>query len=90
MSAPARVTYEQLLAAPELASLAVLEAALDVTGVALAAAWPELHDIDMAREHDEPRAALDVLRRAADLVAAVNRYRLVLAVAQHRKHDLPF
>ena len=42
MSAPARVTYEQLLAAPELASLAVLEAVLDVSGVALAAALPEL------------------------------------------------
>ena len=38
MNAPARVTYEQLLAAPELASLAVLEAVLDVAGVALAAA----------------------------------------------------
>jgi hypothetical protein len=89
MSAPARVTYEQLLAAPELASLAVLEAALDVAGVALAAAWPELHDLDMC-DHDEPRAALDVLRRAADLVAAVNRYRLALALADDRTHDLPF
>jgi hypothetical protein len=62
---------------------------LDVAGVALAAAWPELHDIDLCN-HDEPRAAFDVLRRADDLVAAVNRYRLALAVADHRTHDLPF
>ena len=85
-----RPTYEQLVAAPELASLALLEAALYVAGVALAAAWPELHDGEMAREHDEPRAALDILRRAAALAAAVNRYRLVLTVADARQHDLPF
>lgn len=89
MTAAARVTYEQLLVAPELASLAVLEAVLDVASVALAAAWPELHDVDLC-DHDEPRAALDVLRRAADLVAAINRYRLALVVADDRKHDLPF
>lgn len=89
MSAHARVTHEQLLAAPELASLAVLEVVLDVAGVALVAAWPELNDIDLC-DHDEPRAALDVLRRGADLVAAVNRYRLALAIAGDRKHDLPF
>jgi hypothetical protein len=84
-----RVTYEQLVAAPELASLAVLEVSLNVTGVALAAAWPELHDINLC-DHDEPRAALDILRLAADLVAAVNRYRLALAVAHDRQHALPF
>jgi hypothetical protein len=89
LSAPVRVTWEQLLAAPELASLAVLEAALDVAGVALAAAWPELQDIDLC-DHDEPRAALEVLRRAADLVAAVNHYRRALAVADDRNNDLPF
>lgn len=85
-----RLTYEQLVAAPELGSLAVLEAALDVACVALAAAWPELHDIDIACEHDEPRAALEILHRAGHLVAAVNRYRLVLAFADAKKHDLPF
>lgn len=84
-----RVTYEQLLVAPELASLALLETALDVAGVALAASWPELHDIYMC-DHDEPRAALDILRLAGDLVAAINRYRLVLAVAHDRQHALPF
>jgi len=84
-----RVTYEQLLAAPELGSLALLEGALEVTGVALAAAWPELHEIQSC-DHDEPRAALDVLRCAADLVAAINRYRLALVVADNRRYDLPF
>lgn len=85
-----RPTYEQLLAAPELASLALLEAAVDVAHVALAAAWPELHDIDVASEHDEPRAALDVLQRASALVAAINRYRLVLVLAADQQQHLPF
>jgi len=85
-----RPTYEQLLAAPELASLAVLEAVLEITGVALAAAWPELHDLDLACEHDEPRAALEVLQRASDLIAAINRYRLALVRARDRQYDLPF
>lgn len=85
-----RLTCEQLLAAPELASLAVLEAALDVASVALAAAWPELHDIDIACEHDEPRAAFDILLRASNLAAAVNRYRLVLALTHTKQNDLPF
>ena len=31
--------------------------------------------------HDELRAALDILQRAGDLVAAVHRYRLALVVA---------
>jgi hypothetical protein len=85
-----RPTYEQLTRNPELASLALLEAALDVASVALAAAWPELHEIEMAREHEEPRAALDILQLAGDLVAAVDHYRLVLAGADAQRHDLPF
>lgn len=84
-----RVTSEQLLAAPELGSLALLEVALEVTGVALAAAWPELHDIRMCH-HDEPRAALDVLRCADDLLAAVHRYKIALLAADDRRDDMPF
>lgn len=85
-----RLTYEQLVATPELGSLAILEAALQVATVALAAAWPELHDIYAANEHDEPRAALEILQLARPLLAAVHRYKLVLALAQAKQHDLPF
>ncbi len=85
-----RPTCQQLARAPELASLALLEAVLDVASLALAAAWPELHEIEMAREHEEPRAALEILQLAGDLTAAVDRYRLVLAGADARRHDLPF
>jgi len=85
-----RVTYEQLASAPELASLALLETALDIAGVALAAAWPELHDYDLAREHPEPRAALDILHCASLLLASVNHYRLLLATAEARELDFPF
>ena len=62
---------------------------MDVAGIALAAAWPELHDIEMC-QHDETRAALNILRRAADLVAAVNRYRRALVLAADRQLDFPF
>lgn len=85
-----RVTYEQLVSAPELASLAVLETALDIASVALAAAWPELHDFDLAREHDESWAALDILRCSEQLLGALNHYRLLLATAEARELDLPF
>ena len=81
---------EQLAAAPELAILAVLEAALDVTILALAAAWPELQELDLDSSYDEARAAFDVIERARTLAAAVNRYRLALATADRRDHDLPF
>jgi hypothetical protein len=84
------VTYEQLLGAPEMAALALLDAALDVVAVALGAAWPQLHDRDLVREHPECRVALNILHRAADLAAAVRRYRLALAEADDRQHDLPF
>jgi hypothetical protein len=84
-------TYEQLLAAPELASLALLESALDVASLALAAAWPELHDADVhERDDDEPLAALEILERAATLVAAIHRYRRVLVAAGTARDDLPF
>jgi hypothetical protein len=83
-------TYQQLLAAPELASLALLEASLEVAALALAAAWPELHDLDIAREGDETRAALLVLHRSSRLVAAIHTYRIARVLADCRPLDLPF
>jgi hypothetical protein len=85
-----RPTVEQLTASPELATLAVLDAALGVAIVALVAAWPELNDLEANCPHDEPRTALDVVQRAGDLAGAINRYRLALATADRRKYDLPF
>jgi hypothetical protein len=81
-----RLSPEKLMASPELAPLAVLDATLDVVVLALAAAWPELHSGDLA--HDEPRAALEVIEMARALAAALRRYRRV--IARHREVDLPF
>lgn len=62
-----RPTCEQLARSPELASLAPLDVALDISSLALAAVWPEQHEMKMARQHDEPRAALEILQRAEDM-----------------------
>lgn len=84
-----KLSADTLMAAPELAVVAVLEAALDATVFALAAAWPELqlgHDL----RYDEPRAALDVIEHARALAAALRGYRRALAAKRQRELDLPF
>ena len=84
-----KLTYPKLAAAPELGALAVLDTALRVAILALAAAWPELHTDHLPR--DEPRAALDVIEHARDLGLAVRRYRRALAAAAVRRDDeMPF
>jgi hypothetical protein len=82
-----RLSYPKLVASPELGPLAVLDTALRVATLALAAAWPELHTDHLL--HDEARAALDVIERARDLGLAVRRYRRDLVAAQ-RERELPF
>jgi hypothetical protein len=82
-----RLSYPKLAAAPELGALAVLDTALRVAILALAAAWPELHTDHLL--HDEARAALDVIERARDLALALRRYRRDLAATQ-RERELPF
>jgi hypothetical protein len=81
---------DDLLAAPQLAVLALLEAAADVTLVALVAADPD----DYGDEHAAPErlAARALADAARDVVSAVNRYRLALAIAAERDRDdlLPF
>jgi len=87
--ATVKLTYPKLAAAPELGALAILDAALSVAILALAAAWPELHTDRLPR--DEPRAALDVIEHARDLGLAVRRYRRALAAAAARRDDeMPF
>jgi hypothetical protein len=83
-----KLSPERLMAAPELAALAVLDTALHVAIFALAAAWPELHGGDLI--HDQTRAALDVIEHARALSIALRRYRRTLALADRRELDLPF
>ncbi len=84
------LTPQRLAAAPELAVLAVLDTALGAAIVALAVAWPELHDLDDTCPDDEPRAALGIVEHARGLAAAIQRYRLALASSNRREPDLPF
>lgn len=84
-----KLSADALMDAPELAALTVLEAALDATVFALAAAWPELqlgHQVD----YDEPRAALDVIEQARALGSALREYRRVRAAHRERQLDQPF
>lgn len=92
VSAPfERLSTEDLLSAPELASLALLEAALSVTTLALGAACPDLNDPNVELLVDLPaQAAFDVVERARELVASLNRYRLAVVVAHQREVDIPF
>ena len=84
------LTPQRLAAAPELAVLAVLDTALAAAILALAVAWPELHDLDETCPDDGPRTALGVVEQARGLGAAIHRYRLALAAAHRREPDLPF
>ncbi len=83
------LTHDQLLGAPELAVLDLLENALDVGVLALAAAYPELHDLDHVTA-PKALAALDIVDAARALGALINRYRLALALANDDSVDLPF
>jgi hypothetical protein len=84
-----RLTHEQMLGAPELGILDLLENALDVAILALAAAYPELHDSDLITA-PEALAALDLVEAARALGALINRYSLALACAPDDSTDLPF
>lgn len=81
---------DDLHAAPELAVLAVLEAAVDVTLIALVAADPD--DDGDGAPTPERRAARALADAARNVASAVNRYRLALALARERRRDdlMPF
>ena len=86
-----RPRLDDLYSAPELATLAVLEAAADVAVVALLAAHPDDDGLD-----DHPAAdvlaARALVDAARDVATSVNRYRLALVLARERARDdlLPF
>lgn len=85
---------DHLSSEPQLASLAVLEAAANVTILALAAEYPELaSDVDL-REPIELQAAGDLIELARAIALTITRYRRVLVerLAREREQDelLPF
>ena len=84
-------SVDDLFASPELGVLAILEAAIDVTLVALIAAHPD--DVSDA-EHIpiEQRAAYGLVDAAHRVESAIHRYRLALTRARERdrERDDPF
>ena len=86
------LSIEQLWAAPELACLAVLDAAIDMAILAVAAVHPELQDHQQVEPTAAVRAATLVIEDARALGAAITRYRLVLRRDRDRDRadDLPF
>ena len=69
---------DELCIAPELAILAALEASLAATVQVLAAAHPEINDINPADYTIDVAVAARLSRRAVGLIATVNRYRLAV------------
>lgn len=91
MSRPHREpSVEQLWVAPELASLAVLEAAADTAILALTAVYPEMADEDPADHSATLRAAVVVIEDARVLTTSMARYRLTLRRAERTDDLLPF
>lgn len=81
-----RLSIEQLRTAPELAVLAILEASATTAIFALAAVYPELHEIhDPADDIATAIAALSVIEQARALGIALTRYRR--ALLRQRQHD---
>ena len=72
---------DDLRLAPELAILATLEAALATAIEMMVASHPEISDgggLDPAEDALDVVAAIALAGRAAELIAAINRYRLAL------------
>lgn len=91
--APPPLTVEQLWVAPELAALAVLDAAIDAAVLAIGAVYPEMADHDPDDMTDSLRAANVVLDDARTLASALARYRLILRRTRRvpdRADDTPF
>ena len=82
---------EQLSAEPQLASLAILEAAANVAILALAAEHSELGDDDIQRDDHELHAALDLVDLARAIGITIMRYRRALAESRRNEQRLlPF
>ncbi len=83
---------EDLYLAPELAVLAALDATVECALRALVAAHPYDHDRNDKHAPPERLAARALADAGFHLVAAINRYRLAVALARRSHHDdrLPF
>jgi hypothetical protein len=78
-------------AAPELAALALLEAALQIASAALVAAQPELlRPDDFKPSTDSAEVASALVEQAQALRGTVNRYRIALAADPEPEAPLPF
>jgi hypothetical protein len=81
----------QLGIAPELASLALLEAALAVASAALVAAQPELlRPDDFEPSTDSAQLASRLIEQALALSGTINRYRIALVLDPGIDGPLPF
>lgn len=85
-----RPSVEQLWRAPELASLAVLDTAIDMAILAVMAIYPEMQDQDPDDQTASLRAATVVIEDARIVATSIARYRLVIARAGDRADDTPF
>ena len=83
----------ELVTAPELAALATLDHAVEISVLSLAAALPELEllEFPLPRGIDARlRAALRLVEHARRLAHLTRRYRAALRDAEQRELDLPF
>jgi len=77
--------------APELAALALLEAALDVASAALVAAQPELmRPDDFEPSTDAAQIASAIVEHARTLRGCVNSYRVALVIDPGPDGPIPF
>jgi hypothetical protein len=81
----------QLGVAPELAALALLEAALEITNAALVAAQPELmRPDDFEPSTDSAQIAELLVAQALALRGTLNRYRIALVLEPGHDGPIPF
>jgi len=81
----------QLGVAPELAALALLEAALEIASAALVAAQPELlHPDDVEPFTDPAETAARLIEQAHSLCGTIHRYRVALVIEPGPDGPLPF
>jgi hypothetical protein len=87
-------SFEQLAAAPELATLAVLETAAIMAILALGAEHPELATDNFDRPEPALRAAIELIKLARAIDLALARYRRALTNRDEREREeaelLPF
>ena len=77
--------------APELAALALLEAALEVASAALVAAQPELlYPDDVEPFTDPAEVAARLIEQARSLCGTIHRYRIALILEPGPDGPIPF